>query len=160
MNSCVNRRRLCSSSEGCTRQQGELYPGISLPIRPLTVLNPSDVARYSNSDALAQLVTDSRDFMGSIAKAKTARLSEPRFLRLRILARISACRCLPSPDLLLYPVRTLIDSFPATEEGRSKQMTVLQDNISWATKENRVFLRQSLEVKLVGLSVYHFVPTS
>lgn len=35
-------------------------------------------------------------------------------------------------------------------------MTVLQDNISWATKENRVFLRQSLEVKLVGLSV----PTS
>jgi hypothetical protein len=39
-------------------------------------------------------------------------------------------------------------------------MTVLQDNISWATKENRVFLRQSLEVKLVGLSVYHFISTS
>ncbi|KAG7562047.1 hypothetical protein FFLO_02519 [Filobasidium floriforme] len=77
-----------------------------------------------NSDALAQLVTDSRDFMGSIAKAKTARL-----------------------------IRTLIDSFPATEEGRGKQMTVLQDNISWATKENRVFLRQSLEVKLVGLQL-------
>lgn len=74
----------------------------------------------------------------------------------RILARISACRCLPTLDLFYYPVRTLIDSFPATEEGRSKQMTVLQDNISWATKENRVFLRQSLEVKLVGLSV----PTS
>jgi len=54
-------------------------------------------------------------------------------------------------------VRTLIDSFPSTEEGRAKQMTVLQDNIAWATKENRVFLRQSLEVKLVGLSVPGFL---
>jgi hypothetical protein len=48
----------------------------------LHYLNLSSVALYSNSDALAQLVTDSRDFMGSIAKAKTARLSERRFLRL------------------------------------------------------------------------------
>lgn len=59
--------------------------------------------------------------MGSIAKAKTARL-----------------------------IRTLIDSFPDTPEGKAKQMTVLQDNIDWATKENRVFLRQSLQVKLIG----------
>lgn len=98
--------------------------------------------------------------MGSIAKAKTARLSKPRFLRLCILARILLAIAYLSPIILSYSVRTLIDSFPSTEEGRSKQMTVLQDNISWATKENRVFLRQSLEVKLVGLSVYHFIPTS
>ena len=32
-------------------------------------------------------------------------------------------------------------------------MQVTNDNITWAREEKRVFLRQSLEIKLVGLSV-------
>ncbi len=47
------------------------------------------------------------------------------------------------------PVRTLIDAFPPS--ARETQMQVTQDNIEWARKESRVFLRQSLEIKLVGL---------
>lgn len=30
-------------------------------------------------------------------------------------------------------------------------MQVVNDNIEWAKKERRVFLRQSLEIRLVGL---------
>lgn len=30
-------------------------------------------------------------------------------------------------------------------------MKVLNENIDWARKEKRVFLRQSLEIRLVGL---------
>ncbi|GHJ85268.1 hypothetical protein NliqN6_1670 [Naganishia liquefaciens] len=48
-------------------------------------------------------------------------------------------------------IRTLIDSFPP--EAREKQITVVKDNIEWARNESRVFLRQSLEVKLIGLQV-------
>ena len=32
-------------------------------------------------------------------------------------------------------------------------MKVTNDNIAWAREEKRVFLRQSLEIKLVGLWV-------
>jgi 26S proteasome regulatory subunit N6 len=46
-------------------------------------------------------------------------------------------------------VRTLIDYFPAS--ARDLQMQVTNDNIAWAREEKRVFLRQSLEIKLVGL---------
>jgi hypothetical protein len=45
----------------------------------------------------------------------------------------------------------LIDAFPP--EAREKQITVVKDNIEWARNESRVFLRQSLEVKLIGLYV-------
>lgn len=49
----------------------------------------------------------------------------------------------------LMSVRTLIDYFPAS--ARDLQMQVTNDNITWAREEKRVFLRQSLEIKLVGL---------
>lgn len=71
--------------------------------------------------------------MSSIAKAKTAKLSK------------YTCR------RLLRTVRTLIDYYPPS--AREAQMSITQDNIEWAREEKRVFLRQSLEIKLVGLSV-------
>jgi len=74
------------------------------------------------TEELAQLVTDSRDFMSKIARAKTAKL-----------------------------IRTLIDYFPPS--ARDLQMKVTNDNIAWAREEKRVFLRQSLEIKLVGLQI-------
>ncbi|KAK1926374.1 hypothetical protein DB88DRAFT_481604 [Papiliotrema laurentii] len=48
-------------------------------------------------------------------------------------------------------IRTLIDYFPAS--ARDLQMQVTNDNIAWAREEKRVFLRQSLEIKLVGLQI-------
>lgn len=48
-------------------------------------------------------------------------------------------------------VRTLIDSFPPS--ARDLQIQVTLDNISWARSESRAFLRQSLEVKLIGLQL-------
>ncbi len=46
-------------------------------------------------------------------------------------------------------VRTLIDFFPPS--ARDLQMQAVNDNIEWARKEKRVFLRQSLEMRLIGL---------
>ncbi|WWC87200.1 uncharacterized protein L201_002086 [Kwoniella dendrophila CBS 6074] len=48
-------------------------------------------------------------------------------------------------------IRTLIDYFPAS--SRELQMQVTNDNITWAKEEKRVFLRQSLEIKLIGLQI-------
>ena len=98
----------------------------------------------SKAKELAQLVTDSRTFMSQIAKAKTAKLSE--FAAERRAAAIELKVHAPcEPDL----VRTLIDYFPPS--SRDLQMQVTNDNIAWARQEKRVFLRQSLEIKLVGL---------
>jgi 26S proteasome regulatory subunit N6 len=43
----------------------------------------------------------------------------------------------------------LIDYFPPS--ARDLQKKAIDDNIAWARQEKRVFLRQSLEIKLVGL---------
>ncbi|ODN87098.1 26S proteasome regulatory subunit N6 [Cryptococcus wingfieldii CBS 7118] len=48
-------------------------------------------------------------------------------------------------------IRGLLDMFPV--ESRELQMKVTQDNIEWATKEKRVFLRQSLDIKLISLQL-------
>lgn len=48
-------------------------------------------------------------------------------------------------------IRTLIDYFPPS--ARDQQIQVTKDNIEWARNEKRVFLRQSLEIKLVGLQI-------
>jgi 26S proteasome regulatory subunit N6 len=52
----------------------------------------------------------------------------------------------------LIIVRTLIDFFPPS--ARELQMKVTNENIEWARSEKRVFLRQSLEIKLIGQYVY------
>lgn len=79
MNSSGNKRLPCSSSEVFTKQQGESDHDLVVhSYRILIRCIPNTIMlNCRNSDALAQLVTDSRDFMGSIAKAKTARLSKP-----------------------------------------------------------------------------------
>lgn len=46
-------------------------------------------------------------------------------------------------------VRSLIDLFPSS--ARDLQMKVTKENIDWARSEKRVFLRQSLEIKLIAL---------
>lgn len=62
--------------------------------------------------------------MSTIAKAKTAKL-----------------------------IRTLIDFFNAIPDSRDAQIRVTQENIDWAKSEKRIFLKQNLETRLVGLWV-------
>ncbi|KAF8744410.1 PCI protein, partial [Rhizoctonia solani] len=76
----------------------------------------------NNAQGLAELVTTSRAFMSSTAKAKTAKL-----------------------------IRTLIDNLAAIPGGGSVLTNVLSENIAWARAERRVFLRQNLEARLVGV---------
>lgn len=97
-------------------------------------------------------MTDSRTFMAQIAKAKTARLSASAS-HTSIQHRSSSPTCslylLTCFLFFLASVRTLIDYFPP--EARELQMKVTEENVEWAKSEKRVFLRQSLEIKLVGL---------
>ncbi|PPR00376.1 hypothetical protein CVT24_004438 [Panaeolus cyanescens] len=75
-----------------------------------------------NAEGIAQVITQSRAFMSSTAKAKTAKL-----------------------------IRTLLDFFSPIPNSHAIQIKTLTDNIEWAKKEKRIFLKHSLEVRLVGL---------
>ncbi|KAK9898553.1 PCI-domain-containing protein, partial [Cystobasidium minutum MCA 4210] len=77
-----------------------------------------------NAEALSDVVLSSRSFMSTIAKAKTAKL-----------------------------IRTLIDFFAAIPNSRDTQIKVTQENIEWAKSEKRIFLKQNLETRLVGLYI-------
>jgi len=56
-------------------------------------------------------------------------------------------------ELMSWPVRTLLDFFSAIPDSQSIQISTLTDNIAWAKQEKRVFLKHSLETRLVGLYV-------
>lgn len=75
-----------------------------------------------DANKLAEAVRSSRALMASIAKAKTAKL-----------------------------IRTLIDYFGDIPNSTDTQIAVTKENIEWARGEKRVFLRQSLETRLIGL---------
>lgn len=72
--------------------------------------------------SLADLISTSRPFMTRLPKAKTAKL-----------------------------IRSLIDHFNPMKDARDRQIQVTLDSIEWARSERRVFLRQSLESRLIGL---------
>jgi 26S proteasome regulatory subunit N6 len=77
-----------------------------------------------NAKGLAEVITLSRAFMSSTAKAKTAKL-----------------------------IRTLLDYFSDIPDSKQIQINVLVDNIDWAKREKRIFLKHSLETRLVGLQL-------
>lgn len=79
--------------------------------------------------------------MSNAAKAKTAKLSMSHSL-------MSLCYA-KSYDFPI--VRTLIDYFSAIPGSEQVQIDVTQDNIEWARSEKRIFLKQSLEARLIGL---------
>ncbi|KAF7313229.1 putative 26S proteasome non-atpase regulatory subunit Rpn6 [Mycena kentingensis (nom. inval.)] len=85
-----------------------------------------------NAQGLAQVITLSRGFfMSSTAKAKTAKL-----------------------------IRTLLNYFNSIPDSMPTQIHVLEDNIEWAKKEKRIFLKHSLETRLAGihLDLHHYRP--
>jgi 26S proteasome regulatory subunit N6 len=48
-------------------------------------------------------------------------------------------------------VRNLVDMFLDLEAGTGEEITLCLENIEWAKSESRTFLRQALEVRLIGL---------
>ncbi|KAH7889128.1 proteasome regulatory particle subunit [Phlebopus sp. FC_14] len=77
-----------------------------------------------NAKGLAEVITLSRSFMSSTAKAKTAKL-----------------------------IRTLLNYFNDIPNSRQTQIDVLMDNIDWSNREKRIFLKHSLEIRLVALQL-------
>lgn len=71
---------------------------------------------------LAELIKFTRDFLNHVSKAKAAKL-----------------------------VRNLVDMFLDLEAGTGEEITLCLENIEWAKSESRTFLRQALEVRLIGL---------
>ena len=51
----------------------------------------------------------------------------------------------------LASVRTLLDCFATIPNSQKIQIDVLTENIEWAKKEKRIFLKHSLETRLVSL---------
>ena len=76
---------------------------------------------HKDAHGLAGTVIESRQFMASIAKAKTAKL-----------------------------VRILIDYFNDIPNSRDVQIQVTKENAEWAKQEKRIFLKQNLETKLIA----------
>ncbi|KAF8056689.1 PCI-domain-containing protein [Lyophyllum atratum] len=77
-----------------------------------------------NAKGLAEVITLARGFMSSTAKAKTAKL-----------------------------IRTLLNFFNTILNSRQIQIDTLTDNIAWAKREKRIFLKHSLETRLVSLQL-------
>ncbi|KAI0029249.1 PCI-domain-containing protein [Vararia minispora EC-137] len=75
-----------------------------------------------NAKGLAEVITLSRSYMSTTAKAKTAKL-----------------------------IRTLLDFFNPIPGSAQVQIDVLRENIDWAKREKRIFQKQNLETRLVGI---------
>lgn len=56
-------------------------------------------------------------------------------------------------DLEQTLVRTLLDYFGTIPDSTETQIKVLKDNIDWAKREKRIFLKHSLEIRLIGMQV-------
>ena len=97
-----------------------------------------------NAKGLAEVITLSRSFMSSTAKAKTAKLSKFYFVS---CWHGSMAQFLTKRRL----VRTLLNYFNNIPNSRQVQIDVLMDNIDWSTREKRIFLKHSLEIRLVAL---------
>lgn len=52
---------------------------------------------------------------------------------------------------MVYAVRTVLDCFSAIPDSQKIQVEVLTENIEWAKREKRMFLKHSLETRLVGM---------
>ncbi|KAG2106734.1 uncharacterized protein F5147DRAFT_699736, partial [Suillus discolor] len=87
-------------------------------------LRDQDLTPDRDASGLAQVITLSRSFMSSTAKAKTAKL-----------------------------IRTLLNYFNFIPNSRQTQIDVLTDNIEWSKREKRIFLKHSLEIRLVSLQL-------
>ncbi|GAA5983039.1 hypothetical protein JCM11641_004699 [Rhodosporidiobolus odoratus] len=89
------------------------------------ILNLATTYRdQQNVEALSSVIRDSRPLVQHLAKAKTAKL-----------------------------IRTLLSLFSSIPNSLPAQITATEESITWATSEQRLFLAQNLQVRLVGLFI-------
>lgn len=106
-----------------TRQKNKDISEESLRLQELALVRLGQLYRDTHdAQKLAEAVRSSRALMSSIAKAKTAKL-----------------------------IRTLIDYFGDIPNSSDTQIAVTKENIDWAKNEKRIFLKQNLETRLIGL---------
>ncbi|GAA5964400.1 hypothetical protein JCM3765_006404 [Sporobolomyces pararoseus] len=77
-----------------------------------------------DAEKLAQVVKDSRPLVQHLAKAKTAKL-----------------------------IRTLLDYFSSIPTSTPIQISATLESAEWAKSDKRIFLKQNLETRLVGLYI-------
>ncbi|TPP58366.1 26S proteasome non ATPase regulatory subunit [Fasciola gigantica] len=80
------------------------------------------LSKTKDAKSLADLIVITRPFLKQISKAKAGRI-----------------------------VRTLVDLFLDLEAGTGREIELCRECINWANEERRVFLRQALETRLMGL---------
>ncbi|CAH8463965.1 unnamed protein product [Schistosoma turkestanicum] len=80
------------------------------------------LAAKKDAKGLADLILVTRPFLKLISKAKAGRI-----------------------------VRTLVDLFLDLEGGTGREVDLCRECVEWANQEKRVFLRQALETRLMGL---------
>jgi 26S proteasome regulatory subunit N6 len=94
-----------------------------IPIKEQAILDLGALlTETKKAKELAELIVYTRPFLNLVSKAKAAKL-----------------------------VRNLVDMFLDLEAGTGEEIRVCSENIEWAKNENRTFLRQALEVRLIGL---------
>ncbi|KIO04243.1 hypothetical protein M404DRAFT_1000755 [Pisolithus tinctorius Marx 270] len=94
-----------------------------------------------NAQGLAEVITLSGSFMSSTQKPKLQN---------------SVCAIAPdlAPNLTFTDVvRTLLNYFNDIPNSRQTRIDVLLDNIDWSKREKRIFLKHSLEIRLVSFQL-------
>ncbi|ESO00107.1 hypothetical protein HELRODRAFT_187263 [Helobdella robusta] len=94
-----------------------------IKIKEQAIIELGDLfAKSGKADELWSMIKFTRPFLALVSKAKAAKL-----------------------------VRNLVDKFLDMEAGTGKEVELCQECIEWAKQENRTFLRQALEARLVSL---------
>ena len=97
----------------------------SLRVKEQAILDLGSLLKQTKkAKELGELIVYTRPFLAMVSKAKAAKL-----------------------------VRNLVDMFLDLEAGTGEEIRLCTENIEWAKNENRTFLRQALEARLIGL--YH-----
>lgn len=104
----------------------EVYAGdeVGIRVKEQSIIELGKLfAKTRQAEELVELIEFTRaTFLQHVSKAKAAKL-----------------------------VRTLIDLFLDMEAGSGREVTLCTQCIEWAQKENRIFLRQALEARLIAL---------
>ncbi|ORX96015.1 PCI-domain-containing protein [Basidiobolus meristosporus CBS 931.73] len=95
----------------------------SVKIKEQSLLKLGELYQKLNQPTeLSELIRNSRSFLASIPKAKSAKL-----------------------------IKTLVDCFSGIPDSLDLQISICKENIQWCIDDKRIFLKQSLETRLVAL---------
>ncbi|KAJ2788375.1 26S proteasome regulatory subunit rpn6, partial [Coemansia helicoidea] len=121
-----------AAAAGSPQQAVELYravlfandaAGVSVADREVALLSLAALfERQQDAVALTRLINSSQKYLVTVSKAKSSKL-----------------------------IRQLVDRFDGIQGGLEAQVATCKGMLEWARSENREYLRQSLETRLVSL---------